>query len=62
MQTILITGTSSGIGYSAAQEFAKRGYQVFGSVRTAADAQRLKVEIGANFTPLVFDVTDAPSI
>jgi NAD(P)-dependent dehydrogenase (short-subunit alcohol dehydrogenase family) len=62
MQTILITGTSSGIGYSAAQEFANRGYRVFGSVRTEADAQRLKVEIGANFIPLLFDVTDSRSI
>jgi NAD(P)-dependent dehydrogenase (short-subunit alcohol dehydrogenase family) len=62
MQAIVITGTSSGIGYSAAKEFANRGYQVFGSVRTAADARRLEVEIGSNFTPLVFDVTDARSI
>jgi short-subunit dehydrogenase len=62
MQTILITGTSSGIGYSTAKEFANRGYQVFGSVRTAADARKLEVEIGENFIPLVFDVTDGRSI
>jgi NAD(P)-dependent dehydrogenase (short-subunit alcohol dehydrogenase family) len=62
MQTILITGTSSGIGYSTAKEFTNRGYQVFGSVRTAADARRLEVEIGENFIPLVFDVTDGRSI
>jgi NAD(P)-dependent dehydrogenase (short-subunit alcohol dehydrogenase family) len=31
---------------------------VFGSVRKQADAERLKGEFGANFTPLLFDVTD----
>src|SRR6202023_541433 len=30
----------------------------FGSVRKAADADRLRNEFGANFTPLLFDVTD----
>jgi NAD(P)-dependent dehydrogenase (short-subunit alcohol dehydrogenase family) len=62
MQAILITGTSSGIGYSTAQEFVNCGYRVFGSVRTHIDAERLKTELGANFTPLLFDVTDAEAI
>ena len=31
---------------------------VFGSVRQAADAERLQRELGSRFTPLVFDVTD----
>jgi NAD(P)-dependent dehydrogenase (short-subunit alcohol dehydrogenase family) len=39
-----------------------RGFRVFGSVRQQADADRLKREFGANFTPLLFDVTDEAAI
>jgi len=35
---------------------------VFGSVRKEADADRLKREFGANFTPLLFDVTDEAAV
>ncbi|MBD2691757.1 SDR family oxidoreductase [Anabaena catenula] len=62
MNNILITGVSSGIGYGAAKEFARQGYQVFGSVRTETDAKRLKAEIGSGFIPLLFDVTDSSSL
>lgn len=58
MKAVLVTGVSSGIGYGMAKEFARCGYQVFGSVRKAEDAERLTKEISSNFTPLVFDVTD----
>lgn len=59
---ILITGTSSGIGYGAAREMISRGYSVFGSVRTKADADRVQQELGEKFIPLVFDVTDDAAI
>jgi NAD(P)-dependent dehydrogenase (short-subunit alcohol dehydrogenase family) len=62
MKAVLITGVSSGIGYGAAKEFASRGYQVFGSVRKERDAKQLKVEFGANFVPLLFDVTDSSAL
>jgi NAD(P)-dependent dehydrogenase (short-subunit alcohol dehydrogenase family) len=62
MKAVLITGVSSGIGHSTAREFANCGYQVFGSVRQEIDAQRLKAEIGVNFTPLLLDVTDTEAI
>jgi NAD(P)-dependent dehydrogenase (short-subunit alcohol dehydrogenase family) len=55
---ILITGVTTGIGYAAAVDLAGRGYHVFGSVRSQTDADRLQREIPANFTPLLFDVTD----
>ena len=58
MKQILITGVSTGIGYAAAADLAARGYHVFGSVRSQADAERVAQEIPANFTPLLFDVTD----
>lgn len=62
MKAILITGVSSGIGYGTAKVFAESGYQVFGSVRKPEDAKRLKDEIGSNFTPLLFDVTDSQAL
>lgn len=61
-KSILITGTSSGIGYHAAQTFLENGYRVFGSVRKEEDAQRLEKEFGSRVTPLVFDVCDEEAV
>src|ERR1700721_3652750 len=58
MQSVVITGASTGIGWATAKLLLDRGFRVFGSVRKPADADRLKTEFGANFTPLQFDVTD----
>ena len=62
MKCIVITGASTGIGFGAAKEFVTHGYQVFGSVRREADAARLKAELGDNFTPLIFDITDSKAV
>lgn len=62
MNYIVITGVSSGIGYGAAKEFASHGYHVFGSTRQMQDAARIKAEIGTNFTPLLFDITDGEAV
>jgi short-subunit dehydrogenase len=59
---VLITGTSTGIGYGSAKELVKRGYSVFGSVRKKEDGERVKAELGEKFIPLVFDVTDQTAI
>jgi NAD(P)-dependent dehydrogenase (short-subunit alcohol dehydrogenase family) len=62
MQSVVITGTSTGIGFGAAKVLIARGFRVFGSVRKQADADRLKAELGANFVPLKFDVTDEAAV
>src|SRR3954463_16533157 len=62
MQSVVITGASTGIGWATAKLLLDRGFRVFGSVRKQADADRLKSEFGANFTPLLFDVTDEPAV
>src|SRR5438034_3275141 len=62
MRSVVITGASTGIGWAAAKLLLDRGYRVFGSVRKQADADRLKGEFGANFTPLLFDVTDEAAV
>ena len=62
MRSVVITGASTGIGWAAAKLLLARGFRVFGSVRKPADADRLKAEFGANFTPLLFDVTDGAAV
>jgi NAD(P)-dependent dehydrogenase (short-subunit alcohol dehydrogenase family) len=62
MQSVVITGASTGIGWATARLLLDRGFRVFGSVRKQADADRLKAEFGANFTALLFDVTDEAAV
>jgi NAD(P)-dependent dehydrogenase (short-subunit alcohol dehydrogenase family) len=62
MRSVVITGASTGIGWATAKLLLDRGFRVFGSVRKPADADRLKAEFGANFTPLLFDVTDEAAV
>jgi NAD(P)-dependent dehydrogenase (short-subunit alcohol dehydrogenase family) len=62
MQSVVITGASTGIGWATAKLLLTRGFRVFGSVRKPADADRLRGEFGANFTPLLFDVTDEAAV
>ena len=60
--TVLITGVSTGIGFDAARELIAHGFRVLGSVRKAEDGTRVKEALGEQFTPLLFDVTDADAI
>tara|TARA_B100000767_G_scaffold46472_1_gene41073 strand:- start:1809 stop:2660 length:852 start_codon:yes stop_codon:yes gene_type:complete len=62
MKSVVITGTSTGIGYQTSKTLIESGYRVFGSVRTNEDADRVTMELGKNFIPLVFDVTDEQAV
>lgn len=62
MKSVVITGVSTGIGWGATKVLIGKGFRVFGSVRKAEDAERLKKEFGERFVPLFFDVTDEPAI
>jgi NAD(P)-dependent dehydrogenase (short-subunit alcohol dehydrogenase family) len=62
MRSVVITGASTGIGRASAKLLLDKGFRVFGSVRRQADADGLKSEFGANFTPLLFDVTDEAAV
>jgi NAD(P)-dependent dehydrogenase (short-subunit alcohol dehydrogenase family) len=62
MKSVVVTGASSGIGWGCVKVLIANGFRVFGSVRKQADADRLAKEFGANFTPLIFDVTDDVAI
>jgi len=61
-KNILITGVSSGIGFSIAETLLKNGYFVFGTVRKEDDAERLKMKFGNDFHPLILDITDTEAI
>ncbi len=62
MRSVVITGVSTGIGLAATKAVIDAGFHVFGSVRTEADARRLRQSFPLCFTPLVFDVTDGFAI
>jgi NAD(P)-dependent dehydrogenase (short-subunit alcohol dehydrogenase family) len=62
MRSVVITGVTTGIGLATAKVLIGHGFRVFGSVRKAADADRLKAELGSSFTPLLFDVTDEAAV
>jgi NAD(P)-dependent dehydrogenase (short-subunit alcohol dehydrogenase family) len=62
MRSVVITGASTGIGFATTKLLTACRYRVFGSVRKMADAERLSRELGANFTPLLFDVTDEAAV
>ena len=49
MKYILVTGASTGIGYSAVEHLISAGYKVFGSVRKQSDADSLQSTFGENF-------------
>ena len=62
MRSVVVTGTSTGIGWGTAKTLVGQGFRVFGSVRKAIDADRLVAEFGSNFVPLVLDVTDEAAV
>lgn len=61
LPTIVITGSSSGIGRSTATYLAAHGFRVLAGVRRTDDAEVLRSESDA-ITPLMLDVTDPDSI
>jgi len=62
MQSVVVTGASTGIGWGCVKVLIASGLRVFGSVRKQTDADRLSKEFGNSFTPLIFDVTDEAAV
>jgi len=58
-KTILITGCSSGIGYTTAHVLRKRGHKVIATARKTGDVSRLVQE---GFTAIQLDLADSASI
>jgi len=62
MKSIVVTGVSTGIGWSITKVLIEAGFRVFGSVRKVQDAERLRKEFGEAFVPLIFDITDEAGV
>jgi NAD(P)-dependent dehydrogenase (short-subunit alcohol dehydrogenase family) len=62
MQSVVVTGVSTGIGWGITKVLIQKGFRVFGSVRKTQDAERLSKEFGERFIPLLFDVTDEAAV
>jgi NAD(P)-dependent dehydrogenase (short-subunit alcohol dehydrogenase family) len=62
MQSVVVTGVSTGIGWGITKVLIQHGFRIFGSVRKTQDAERLSEEFGDRFVPLFFDVTDETAV
>lgn len=59
METVLVTGCSSGIGYHVAKGLMERGYNVYATARKPEDVTRL---IAEGFKCLQLDYADSTSV
>jgi NAD(P)-dependent dehydrogenase (short-subunit alcohol dehydrogenase family) len=50
MQSVVVSGVSTGIGWAVTKILIERGFRVFGSARKERDAQRLSGDFWAAFT------------
>jgi NAD(P)-dependent dehydrogenase (short-subunit alcohol dehydrogenase family) len=60
--SVLITGSSTGIGFACAMLLDKHGFNVFAGVRNASDGEKLKACASQHLTPVLLDVTQPDSI
>lgn len=61
MKTVLVTGTSSGIGYACVARFHAAGWQVLATVRKPADAAMLRAQF-SGITVLEVDLVDSLAV
>ncbi len=60
--TVLITGTSTGIGWATALRLDRLGFDVVATVRRDEDGERLRAEASDRLRTIHLDVTDAAGI
>lgn len=61
-KTVLITGTSSGIGYETAIKLDQLGYKVLATVRKEIDGEKLKERASKNLQIVLLDVSKTDQI
>jgi len=62
MQSVFITGASTGIGYATALYLAREGFDVFATVRRAEDGVALAADASSRLRTVLLDVTDGEAI
>jgi NAD(P)-dependent dehydrogenase (short-subunit alcohol dehydrogenase family) len=62
MKSVVVTGSSSGIGRACALALDRNGFRVFAGVRKSADGDALRTVASESLTPVHIDVTDSASI
>ncbi len=62
MRSVLITGTSTGIGRAAAVSLANDGWHVYAGVRSDDDAAAVEAAASGDVTAVKLDVTDPSSV
>lgn len=61
--SVLVTGTSTGIGHAAVSALAGAGFHVFAGVRKQSDAEAIAApDPAARITPVILDVADPASV
>jgi len=60
--SVVVTGTSTGIGSATALHLAENGFHVFAGVRRDEDGEALSAHAPDKLTPLIIDVTDESTI
>jgi NAD(P)-dependent dehydrogenase (short-subunit alcohol dehydrogenase family) len=62
VKSVLITGSSSGIGKATALHLDGRGWRVFAGVRREEDAEALRAAASERLTPVMLDITELDQI
>jgi NAD(P)-dependent dehydrogenase (short-subunit alcohol dehydrogenase family) len=62
VRSVLVTGSSTGIGRATALRLDGAGWRVFAGVRREEDAESLRAAGSGRLTPVMLDVTDAEAI
>jgi NAD(P)-dependent dehydrogenase (short-subunit alcohol dehydrogenase family) len=61
-RTVVITGSSSGIGHACVARMVQSGWHVVATVRKPEDGSRLKSKFGASLSAVMMDVTDRATV
>jgi NAD(P)-dependent dehydrogenase (short-subunit alcohol dehydrogenase family) len=61
-KTVLVTGTSTGIGRACVVRMAAEGWTVYAGVRKDADGEAVAAAVRGDVRPVLLDVTDAEHI
>jgi NAD(P)-dependent dehydrogenase (short-subunit alcohol dehydrogenase family) len=62
VRSVLVTGSSTGIGRATALRLDRAGWRVFAGVRKQEDAESLQAAGSERLTPVMLDVTDPAAI